>query len=95
MNLSQTRKEKRKTQKRVKASQSAGNEENGVLKSTCEKLLNSMNSKKKKKDNEADKKKNNKNNKADYTNAEDQSVRYEAEMRSASASVKGAKMKEE
>lgn len=48
MNLSQTRKEKRKTQKRVKASQSAGNEENGVLKSTCEKLLNSMNSKKKK-----------------------------------------------
>lgn len=49
MNLSQTRKEKRKTQKRVKASQSAGNEENGVLKSTCEKLLNSMNSKKKKK----------------------------------------------
>ena len=40
-------------------------------------------------------KKKNKNNKADYTNAEDQSVRYEAEMRSASASVKGAKMKEE
>lgn len=94
MNLSQTRKEKRKTQKRVKASQSAGNEENGVLKSTCEKLLNSMNSKKKKKTMKLIKKKN-KNNKADYTNAEDQSVRYEAEMRSASASVKGAKMKEE